>query len=629
VETNKLVINIIFVNIIYNFKIIKPDDNVAQINLQKVSLAFGNVPILDGIDIQIHKNEKVCLLGRNGSGKSTMMKIINGDVEPDSGLIIRENGLKTAIMPQEAPHDLSGSIYAVIAGAVGNHESLLHHLDKFEEQKARLQIEKTISLLSLDQDILFENLSAGMKRRVLLGRALVNEPDVLLLDEPTNHLDIDSINWLEDFLYRYNKTIFFVTHDRAFLQKIANRIIELDRGKIFDWKCDYRTFLQRKDSWLESEETRNADFDKKLALEEVWIRRGVKARRRRNEGRVRELIKMREERAARRERTGNVRMEMQKAENSGRMIIEATDISFGYSDVKLFANFSTRIVRGDRIGIIGPNGCGKSTLIKTLLNEIEPEKGNVRIGTGIKKAYFDQLRNQIDDNLTIKENVLDGGDIIEFNGRERHVIGYLEDFLFSPDMADVPARVLSGGEKNRLLLAKLFTRASNFLILDEPTNDLDIETIELLEELLLEYDGTLLLVSHDRAFLNNVVTCVFAFEGNSLIREYNGGYDDWLARKRDDSAKEVKQKKNIAVKKIIEKTKLSFKEKKELESIPQVIEQKEKRKHEIYTLMADPIFYQESGANISGIKSELEQLEKDLAILFARWEDLEEIGGAG
>jgi ABC transport system ATP-binding/permease protein len=601
---------------------------VALINLQNISLAFGDITILDNVDIQIHKEEKICLLGRNGSGKSTMMKLINGDLEPDSGTIFREKGLKTALLPQEVPRDLSGNLYSIIASGTADHDSMLHYMDKFEEQKIRLQIEKTISLMNLDPELLFENLSAGMKRRVMLGRALANEPDVLLLDEPTNHLDIDSIKWLEDFLSRYDKTIFFVTHDRAFLQKIANRIIELDRGKIFDWKCDYRTFLQRKDAWLESEEIRNADFDKKLAQEEAWIRRGVKARRRRNEGRVRELIKMREERSARRERAGNVRMEMQKAENSGKMIIEATDISFGYTDVRLFSNFSTRIMRGDRIGIIGPNGCGKSTLMKTLLSELEPHSGIVRIGTGIQKAYFDQLRNQLDENLSIKENVLDGGDVIDFNGRQRHVIGYLEDFLFPPDRVNTPVKVLSGGEKNRLLLAKLFTRASNFLVMDEPTNDLDIETIELLEEILLEYDGTLLLVSHDRAFLNNVVNGIFAFEGNSMVREYAGGYDDWLSQRADESVKDVKQKKNIQVKKANGKAKLTFKEKKELESIPHSIEEKEKKKHEKYALMADPAFYQQNGAEIAQTKSELEQLEKELDILYSRWGELEEVGNS-
>ncbi|MFH0974869.1 MAG: ATP-binding cassette domain-containing protein [Spirochaetota bacterium] len=600
---------------------------MALLNLQNVSFGFGSIPLLDCVDLQIHQGEKICLLGRNGAGKSTMMNLINGGIEPDSGSMFREKGLKTALLSQEVPRDLSGTVYAVIAGGAGVHDSLLNHLDNAEEQKIHIQIEKTISLLKLDPELLFENLSAGMKRRVLLGRALVNEPDILLLDEPTNHLDIESIKWLEDFLSRYNKTIFFVTHDRAFLQKIANRIVELDRGKLFDWKCDYRTFLQRKDAWLESEETRNALFDKKLAQEEAWIRQGIKARRTRNEGRVRALLKLRGERAARRERAGNVRMEMQRAGNSGKMIIEATDISFGYTDEKLFSGFSTRIMRGDRIGIIGPNGCGKSTLIKTLLGELETQSGDVRIGAGIQKAYFDQLRNQLDDNLTIKQNVSGSGEIIDFNGRKRHVIGYLEDFLFSPDRADEPVKVLSGGEKNRLLLAKLFTKAFNFLIMDEPTNDLDIETIELLEGLLLDYEGTLLLVSHDRSFLNNVVTGIFAFEGNSEVREYAGGYDDWLAQKPDKTVKEEKQKKNDRVKKTPEKTKLSFKEKKEYESIHLVIEEKEKRKHEIYALMADPSFYKQSGPKVTEIKAELEQLEKELDLLFIRWEELEAIGG--
>jgi ABC transport system ATP-binding/permease protein len=601
---------------------------VALLNLQDVTLRLGGkFSLLDCVNIQIQEGEKICLLGRNGVGKSTMMKLINGELEPESGNIIRAKETKTALLPQEVPRDLSGTVYTVIERGVIHHEDLLHHIDNFEEQKIRLQIEKIISLLAIDSSLLFENLSAGMKRRVLLGRALVNDPDILLLDEPTNHLDIDSIKWLEDFLYRYNKTIFFVTHDRAFLQKIADRIVELDRGKLFDWKCDYRTFLQRKDAWLESEETQNALFDKKLAQEEVWIRRGVKARRTRNEGRVKALEKMREERGIRRERTGNIRMEMQKAENSGKMIIEATDISFGYGEQKLFSNFSTRILRGDKIGIIGPNGCGKSTLIKVLLDELSPQTGDVRVGTGIQKAYFDQLRNVLDENLSVKENVTGTGEVIDFNGRKRHVIGYLEDFLFTPDFADVQVKILSGGEKNRLLLAKLFTKPSNFLIMDEPTNDLDIETIELLEELLLDYEGTLLVVSHDRSFLNNVVTRIFAFEENSEVREYAGGYSDWMDRKKDESTKQIKQKKNINIKEKSkpEKTKLSFKEKKELESIPVVIEEKEKRKHEIYALMADPAFYQENGTKIAEIKSELGILEKDLEILFSRWEELEAV----
>ncbi len=598
---------------------------MALLNLQNVSLSFGTFPLLDHVDIQMHEGEKICLLGRNGAGKSTMMKLINGEIAPESGAVIREKGIKTALLTQEVPHDLSGSVYHIVAEGAAALSSIEHHMDTHEERKTRLQIERTISLLSLDPELIFENLSAGMKRRVLLGRTLVSEPDILLLDEPTNHLDIDSIRWLENFLIRYEKTVFFVTHDRAFLQKIANRIIELDRGKLFDWKCDYRTFLDRKDAWLDSEEAQNALFDKKLAKEEAWIRKGIKARRTRNEGRVRALEKMRHERAMRRERQGNVRMESQKIENSGKMVIEADDISFGYAGRKLIDGFSARIMRGDKIGIIGPNGCGKSTLIKILLGELQPEIGNVKIGTRIQKAYFDQLRDRLDPSLTVKENVSGGSEIIEFNGRSKHIISYLQDFLFTPDRADVLVEVLSGGEKNRLMLARLFTRPSNFLIMDEPTNDLDIETIELLEELLLDYEGTLLLVSHDRAFLNNVAEDIFAFEDNAQVREYAGGYDDWLNQRKEAAVRETRQKGGPREKSKQEVKKLTFKEKRELESLPGVIEEKENRKHEIFTLLGDPSFYQESGSRVADVKAELELLELELDRLFQRWEELDAV----
>ncbi len=508
---------------------------MAQLNVQNVSLSFGKFPLFDGIDMQIEKGEKISLLGRNGMGKSTLMKMIHGVIEPDSGTVIREKGLVTAYLPQDVPAGLSGTVYTVITEGIAHPDHLHHHMDGHQERKSRGRIEKTLSLLSLDGGLEFETLSVGMKRRALLGRALVNEPDILLLDEPTNHLDIDAIRWLEDFLARYDRTVFFVTHDRVFLQKIANRIVELDRGKLFDWKCDYRTFLDRKEAWLESEETQNRLFDRKLAKEEVWIRKGIKARRTRNEGRVRALKKLRAERSQRREVQGTVRMEIQKTADSGKMIIEADEVSFGYGDNLLIDGFATRILRGDRIGIVGPNGCGKSTLIKLLLGELVPLSGTIRSGVRIETAYFDQVRERLDEERTVRENVTDGNDIIDFNGRNRHVIGYLQDFLFTPDMADVKVKVLSGGERNRLLLAKLFTRPANLLVMDEPTNDLDIETIELLEELLLDYPGTLLLVSHDRAFLNNVVTGTFVFEGNAAVREFAGGYDDWLNRKQSDA----------------------------------------------------------------------------------------------
>ncbi|HPQ54262.1 MAG TPA: ATP-binding cassette domain-containing protein [Spirochaetota bacterium] len=596
---------------------------MALLNLQNLTLAFGSAPLLDSVDLQVHEGEKIAILGRNGAGKSTMMKLINGDLDPDGGTIHREKGLRTSLLSQSVPVSLHGSLYDVIAGGVSTPEAFHHHMDSTEELKWRQQIGKTLSLLTLDPEGIFETLSAGMKRRVLLGRALVNEPDILLLDEPTNHLDIDSIIWLEDFLQRYPKTLIFVTHDRRFLSRISTRIIEIDRGKLFDWKCNYETFLARKEAWLEAEDAQNELFDKKLAREEAWIRKGIKARRTRNEGRVRALKKMREERAERRDLSGTVRMEIQKTGYSGKIVIEAENLSFGYGENPLIQDFSTTIQRGDKIGIIGPNGCGKSTLIKLLLGELAPDSGTVKTGTRIEKAYFDQLRNQLDESLSVRKNVADGSEIIEFNGGRKHIIGYLQDFLFTPDRADVPVSALSGGEKNRLLLAKLFTKPSNFLIMDEPTNDLDIETLELLEELLLDYQGTLLLVSHDRTFINNVVTGTFAFEGNGVVIENAGGFDEWLERKDRGRVPEAKPQKKPREKQVREKTKLTFKEKQELASLPSLLEEKEHRQREIFDILADPSFYQGQGEKVAELKVELSNLEEEVERLFARWEELE------
>lgn len=596
-------------------------------NLQQITLAIGGPPLLDGISLQINDGEKICLLGRNGSGKTTLMKIINRDIEPDSGRLICGGNLKTALLTQEIPEDMTGSVYSIIAGGIASPEEFTHHLDSYEEQEKRSHIEKILSLLTLDPSKDFESLSAGMKRRVLLGRALVREPDILLLDEPTNHLDIYAIEWLEDFLSRYEKTVFLVTHDRMFLQKTAKRIIELDRGTLADWQCDYRTFLQRKDALLEAEEAQREVFDKKLAKEEAWIRRGVKARRTRNEGRVKALLKMREERKVRREQAGNVRMTIQQTEKSGKLVLEATDISFGYNDTNIIENLTTTILRGDRVGIIGPNGCGKSTLIKLLTMELSPKKGSVKPGVRIEAAYFDQLRNQLDENETVRENVSDGNDIIDFNGKQKHVIGYLEDFLFSPDRAAVKVKVLSGGEKNRLLLAKLFARPANLLILDEPTNDLDLETVELLEELLIEFEGTILLVSHDREFLNNVVTSTLAFEGQGAVSECVGGYDEWISRRSNNlrsPENEVSISKKARERKPADKKKLTFREKKELESIPHILEDKENRRKELVNMMSDPSLYKDRGETVSGIKEELRRIEEELEALYHRWQELEE-----
>ncbi len=594
---------------------------MALINFQDVTLSFGGPNLLDKLNFQIHEGEKITLLGRNGAGKSTLMKIINGMIEPDSGEIFREKNLRTAMLQQEVPDDISGSIYQVITGGIIDNPDEIH--DSALERKHLTQIDKVLSLMSLDPEPEFNTLSAGMKRRVLLGRALVNEPDILLLDEPTNHLDIDSIRWLEDFLSRYNGTLFFVTHDRAFMQKIANRILEIDRGNLFDWKCDYKTFLKRKEAWLDAEEQQNTLFDKKLAQEEIWIRKGIKARRTRNEGRVRALKAMRVERSKRIEQQGKVKLDLNQAERSGKLVIEAEGISFGYSDKLLVKDFSTTIMRGDKIGIIGPNGCGKSTMIKLLLGGLQPLSGKVRQGSRIEVAYFDQLRDQLDPDKSVRYNVSDGTDNIEISGRNKHVIGYLQDFLFTPDRADVKVSVLSGGEKNRLMLARLFTKPFNLLIMDEPTNDLDIETVELLEELLLEYDGTLITVSHDREFLNNVVTSTIVFDSDGSVREYAGGYDDWLLQ-RPVAVKEVKEKKPLPEKKPSDKIKLTFKEKRELESIPELIAEKEKKKEELVAIISDPDFFKKNAHKAVEVNREIEAISSELESLFERWMELEE-----
>lgn len=591
---------------------------MALLNIQNITLHFNPEPLFDDITLQVHEGEKICLLGRNGSGKSTLMKLINGSIEPDTGKVIREKGLHTSLLRQDVPADLNGTIREIIASGLPPGEFADTGLNKEHE------INRIISLMNLNENERFENLSAGMKRRVLLGKAIVTDPDILLLDEPTNHLDMDSILWLEDFLSRYTKTIFFVSHDRTFLRKIAGRVIELDRGGLYDWKCGYDVFLQRKQNWLDGEETRNAVFDKKLAAEEIWIRKGIKARRTRNEGRVRALQKMRAERKSRREIQGPVKMQIQQGESSGKMIIEAEDISFSYDSTQIIRNFSTRILRGDKIGIIGPNGCGKTTLIKLLLNELSPNEGSVRTGTGIEAVYYDQLRNSIDPALTVKENIMNGNDIIDFNGKQKHVIGYLQDFLFPPSMADMKAEVLSGGEQNRLMLAKLFTRPFNFLVMDEPTNDLDIETIELLEELLLDFKGTLMLVSHDRSFINNIVNYVFAFETDGTVQEYAGGYDEWLAKRqkpRGKSGNNSRVKKNHTAPR--PKTKLSQKESRELDEIPSIIEKLESRKQKIIETLSDPSLYQKEPEKVSVLKEEIESIDSELDKNFARWEELE------
>jgi len=558
---------------------------MAFISIQNVELAFDGPRLFDGINLSIDRGEKVAVVGRNGSGKSTLLRLIEGSVQPDSGVVIVEKGTRRVFLSQEVPGELPG-----------NPE--------------------------------FNSLSSGLKRQALLGKALVTGPDILLLDEPTNHMDIESIRRLEEFLLRFAGALVFVTHDRVFLQKIATRIVEIDRGRLFDQTCDYETFLIRRQAAREIEETEQALFDKKLEKEERWVRQGVKARRTRNEGRVRELEKMREIRISRRERPGLVKMEVHEAERSGNIVVKADKISFSYGGAPVILNFSTAIMKGDRVGILGRNGSGKTTLLRILLGELRPQSGNIRIGTALQLSYFDQLREQLDENKTVRENVGEGKDIVTINGKDRHVIGYLQDFLFSPQRAQAVVSTLSGGERNRLLLARLFTRPSNLLVLDEPTNDLDAETLELLEELLMNYKGTILLVSHDRALINNVVTSTIVFEGNGVVKEYIGGYDDWMRQRPEEPV----QSKAVVVKKKAPpapapkaKPKAGFRQQKELDSLPQTIQSLEAEQKLLTEAMCDPGIYKKGKSEVVAAKERLESVKKALAEAYDRWEDLEKL----
>jgi ABC transport system ATP-binding/permease protein len=600
---------------------------MALISLKDVNVGFGGHPLLDQVNFQIERGERVCLLGRNGAGKSTLLRLIHGDILPDDGEIARQQGVRIAMLSQDVPHGLAGATADVVAGRL---EQTNPASTDSQDPAGRLQVEKTLSRMNLDPDARFETLSAGLKRRVMLARGLACDPDILLLDEPTNHLDIDAIGWIEDFLLRYGGTLLFVTHDRMFLQKLATRILELDRGCLTNWSCDYQTFLERKQATLDAEAGQRAEFDKKLAREEAWIRQGVKARRTRNEGRVRMLEKMREDRRSRRERVGSVRLRAQEAGRSGKLVVEAEDVCCGYDlESPVIRDFSTVIQRGDKVGIMGPNGSGKTTLLRLLLGELAPQKGIVRYGVRLETAYFDQLRAQLDENRSVADNVGEGSDTVQFNGRPRHIIGYLQDFLFSPERSRSPVRILSGGERNRLLLAKLFTKPSNVLIMDEPTNDLDTETLELLEELLFDYPGTLLLVSHDRAFLNNVVTGTLVFEGQGRVGEYVGGYDDWLRQRRlpEPPIKAEKVKTGRSKPARERRQALSFKEQRELEALPQRIEALEAEQKSLYQTMSDPLFYQQAGDEIVKARARLEALELEIETASLRWEELESLNG--
>ncbi len=627
---------------------------MAVLSLLDVSISFGAPPLLDRVNLQVEKGERVCILGRNGEGKSTLLKLIGGLIKPDSGTISIQKGLSLSGLSQDLPQGLYGTVHEVVSGGLTGVAELLeeyrrlskrialHHdeailkritdiherLDRLNGWEAGRMADEVITRLSLDPDKSFSSLSVGFKRRALLARALVSKPDLLLLDEPTNHLDIPSIAWMEDFLEKTQSTIIIVTHDRMFLKKLATRIIEIDRGNILNWACGYSEFLKRREEVLETEEIHRNEFRRKLAQEEEWIRKGVKARRTRNEGRVRALLRMREEQGRWRMKSGVAKITLQDALSSGKLVIEATGISHGFDGKTVINDFSTVIIRGDRIGVIGPNGAGKTTLLKILLGKIAPDKGSVKHGTNLKITYFDQLREELDENATVEASVADGKETVIINDTPRHIIGYLKEFLFTPERAKSPVRTLSGGERNRLLIAKLFVRPSNLLVLDEPTNDLDMETLELLEERLLDYKGTIILVSHDRAFLNNVVTSTIVFEENGKIAEYPGGYDDWISQRPIQLNPKAPLKTTPTVKQQVKREqprRLSYKEAKELEGLPPAIEKLEQEQASLYEQMADPDFYRNNGEQIAGAKARVEQLKNELDEIYRRWEELEMI----
>ncbi len=626
---------------------------MALIGMRDVCWGFGEPPLLENVTFQIGKGERVCLVGRNGVGKSTLLKLLGGEMLPDSGEIWRRQGISVAELEQDVPAGLDGTIFDVVAEGLGetgralaehsricrNTETrdnpqlakkrgeLQHMLDAGGGWELLTRVENILSRTRLDPENRFADLSAGLKRRTLFARALARKPDLLLLDEPTNQRDIDTIRWMEDFILHHVKTLLFITHDRAFLKKIAGRIMELDRGRLVSYDCDYATYLKRSQAALEIEETQNGVFDKKLSQEEAWIRKGIKARRTRNEGRVRSLQKMRAVYGTRRRKIGNVRLQVQEAERTGKLVIEAREVGFSYGQVPIVRGFSTVIMRGDKVGIIGPNGAGKTTLLKILLKTASPETGSVRHGTNLQIVYFDQLRAQLDEQKSVRENIAAGNDFIIFNGQKRHVISHLQDFLFSPERCRTPVYVLSGGEKNRLLLAKLFTKPANVLVLDEPTNDLDAETLELLEELIFEYQGTLLLVSHDRAFLNNVVTSTIVFEGDGQVVEYIGGYDDWLSQRPQGAAERLPEKngrKKVRSKPRVRPSRmLGYMQKREMKDLPQKIEALESEQKELFAILSDPLFYKKEKDGIAGVKSDLDRVEREIETAYRRWEELE------
>jgi ATP-binding cassette subfamily F protein uup len=618
---------------------------MSLIQLQRVDFSIGGPLLLEHVDLSIEANERVCIVGRNGEGKSTLMKLIAGELHADDGEVRVQGGVTIARMAQEVPPDTTGTVFDVVAEGLGELGHLLaeyHHLiasgdfDRLGDVQHQIEaqngwdldarVQQVVTRLELPEDREFSELSGGMKRRVLLGQALVRAPDVLLLDEPTNHLDIEAIAWLEEFLKNFGGSILFITHDRSFLRSLATRIVEIDRGQVTSWPGDYDNYLRRREERLHAESQAHALFDKKLAQEEVWIRQGIKARRTRNEGRVRALKALRNERAERRDLGGTAKITLGTAQASGRKVIDAKHVTQAYGGRTLLRDFSTTIMRGDRIGIIGPNGAGKSTLLKILLGQLVPQEGDVTLGTSLEVAYFDQHRSMLNDSLNALDNVAEGREFIELNGQRKHIIGYLQDFLFSPERARAPITRLSGGERNRLLLAKLFAQPSNLLVMDEPTNDLDVETLELLEELLGEYAGTLLLVSHDRAFLDNVVSGTLVLEGDGQVGDYVGGYSDWIRQRRPQAStggNVSAPKPAAAVVATAAKRKLSFKEQRELELLPAKLEQLEADIAARTEAMNAPGFFQQDSAAIVKANEAIATLQAELDKTFARWEALE------
>jgi ATP-binding cassette subfamily F protein uup len=638
------------------------------ISLDRVSIAYGHLPLLDEVTLQVEPGERVAVIGRNGSGKSTLLQIMAGELPPDTGSVWRQPGVRVARLQQDvlslgsagspAPRAASSrSVFDVVAEGLDDLRDLVtayhraalevaehatgarlerlgrlqHELEEKDGWRVEQRVETVLARLDLAADAAVDSLSGGWRRRVLLARALVAQPDLLLLDEPTNHLDVDAIVWLEAFLADYPGAVMFVTHDRAFLQRLATRIVELDRGRLTSWPGDYATFVRKKEEWLANEAVRQEKFDKRLAVEEAWLRQGIKARRTRNEGRVRALLAMRAARAARREQAGAVRMQVETADPSGRVVFEAEHVTKGFGGAPVIRDFSTRVMRGDRIGLIGPNGSGKTTLLRLMIGELAPDAGEVQAGTNVQVAYYDQQRERLDPEATVFDTVGEGNDTVTVNGRTRHVNGYLSDFLFAPDRARSPVKALSGGERNRLLLARLFTRPANVLVLDEPTNDLDLETLELLEDELVEFPGTLLLVSHDRVFLDNVVTSTLALEGDGRVEEYVGGYEDWLrqrvaapepgppagpARARVADAAGAGNERDAP-------RRLTFRELREIEELPSRIEALETEQRALQAEVTGAEFYKRPAAEIRDTLARLEALDAELVEAYARWDDLD------